>query len=86
MMLSLTNNIVSHTDTGEYLSKCEYFSPDKPAWSKDIYESFCFRSYSDTESNGKADIRQFKCLSELEIWIKMCGTGLKSLSYSINSY
>jgi hypothetical protein len=28
--------IISRSDTGEYLSRFEFFSPEMPTWSKDI--------------------------------------------------
>ena len=45
--------IISRSDTGEYLSKFEFFSPKMPTWSKDINEVFCFRSHTDAECNAR---------------------------------
>jgi hypothetical protein len=53
MTIPTTYTIISRSDTDEYLSRFEFFSPEMPIWSKDINEAFCFRSHSDAEVNAR---------------------------------
>ena len=53
MTIPTTYTILFRNDTSEYLSRFEFFSPELPAWSKDIKEAFCFRSHTDAECNAR---------------------------------
>jgi hypothetical protein len=53
MSIPTSYTILSRTDTGEFLSHFLFFDPESMTWTKDINESFCFRSHSDAESNAR---------------------------------
>jgi len=53
MPIHTTQTIISRTDTGDYLHRFEFYSPEMPTWSKDVTQAFCFRSHTDAESNAR---------------------------------
>jgi hypothetical protein len=55
MPIPTTYTIISRNDTGGYLNRFEFFSPEMPTWSKNINEAFCLRSHTDAECNARLD-------------------------------
>jgi hypothetical protein len=77
MTIPTTHTIISRTDTGEYLSRFEFFSPDLPTWSKDINKAFCFRSHSDAEVNARLVLDRLDDPLNRRVGLKIAGAEMK---------
>jgi hypothetical protein len=77
MPIPTTHTIISRTDTSEYLSRFEFFLPEMPTWSKDINESFCFRSHSDAESNARLILDRLDDPLNRRVGLKIAGAEMK---------
>ena len=78
MLIPTTYTIISRNDTGEYLSRFEFFSPEMPTWSKDINEAFCFRSHSDAESNARLILDRLDDQLNRRVGLKYAGAEVKN--------
>ena len=78
MTIPTTHTIISRTDTAEYLSRFEFFSPEMPTWSKDINAAFCFRSHSDAESNARMILDRLGDPLNRRVGLKIAGVEMKN--------
>jgi len=77
MTIPTTHTIISRS-TGEYLSRFEFFSPDRPTWSKDINEAFRFRSHTDAEVNARLILDRLNDPLNRRVELKIAGAEVKN--------
>ena len=69
--------ILQRTDTQEYLSKFEFFTPDPPQWSSEPTDSLRFITHSDAESNFRLILDRMGDPLDRALRIRKCEVAVK---------
>jgi hypothetical protein len=86
MTIPTTHTIISRTDSGEYLHRFEFFSPDMPTWSKDINAAFRFRSHTDAESNARLILDHLDDPLNRQVGLKIAGVEIKNGKLNVGEW